>query len=212
MARTDELVVVEVAGTEPEADLLCSLLRNAGIDCVPRLTNRGAGAGDGLGTVGPWDRGTVGPHEIMVGRRTLKPHARSCTRVTRKRARTALRPLPTDGDERSPAVLSSRPGGAAGGVLKKRFGYACQEVRAVQIREPEVEAGRNRSRLLLRFQEGVLTRNDLRSQASPVALGRAPERNAAPTGRSAARSNTPDYGPLGARTDEQHCASQLERT
>jgi hypothetical protein len=58
MARTDELVVVEVAGTEPEADLLCSLLRNAGIDCVPRLTNRGAGAGDGLGT--------VGPHEIMV--------------------------------------------------------------------------------------------------------------------------------------------------
>jgi hypothetical protein len=53
MARTDELVVVEAAGTEPEADLLCSLLRNAGIDCVPRLTNRGAGAGDGFAAIIP---------------------------------------------------------------------------------------------------------------------------------------------------------------
>ena len=58
MARPDDLVVVEVAANEPEAELLCSLLRSAGIDCLPRLTNRGAGAGDGLGT--------GGPHEIMV--------------------------------------------------------------------------------------------------------------------------------------------------
>ena len=56
---TDELVAVEVAGTEPEAELLCSLLRSAGIDCLPRLTNRGAGAGDGL---------ALGEHEIMVSR------------------------------------------------------------------------------------------------------------------------------------------------
>ena len=54
----DELVVVEVAGTRPEAELLCSLLRSAGIACLPRLTSRGAGAGDGLG-IG-------GQHEIMV--------------------------------------------------------------------------------------------------------------------------------------------------
>jgi putative signal transducing protein len=57
----DEFVVIELARTEPEAELLCSLLRSAGIDCLPRLTNRGAGAGDGLGT--------LGEHEIMVRRR-----------------------------------------------------------------------------------------------------------------------------------------------
>jgi hypothetical protein len=38
--------------------LLCSLLRSADLDCVPRLTNAGAGAGDGLGT--------AGSHEILV--------------------------------------------------------------------------------------------------------------------------------------------------
>jgi len=54
----EELVVVDVVGTEPEAELLCSRLRSAGIECLPRLTNRGAGAGDGLST--------VGAHEIMV--------------------------------------------------------------------------------------------------------------------------------------------------
>jgi hypothetical protein len=53
-----ELVVVEVVGTQPEAELLCSRLRSAGIECLPRLTNRGAGAADGLST--------AGPHEIMV--------------------------------------------------------------------------------------------------------------------------------------------------
>jgi hypothetical protein len=58
MSPTDELVVVEVAGSQPEAEMLCSLLRSEGIACMPRLTNRGAGAGDGLG-IG-------GPHEIMV--------------------------------------------------------------------------------------------------------------------------------------------------
>ena len=57
-SRPDQFVAVEVAGTEPEAELLCSLLRSAGIDCLPQLTNAGAGAGDGLGT--------VGAHEIMV--------------------------------------------------------------------------------------------------------------------------------------------------
>jgi hypothetical protein len=58
MADADDLVVVEVAGSEPEAELLCSLLRSADIECLSRLTNRGAGAGDGLGT--------MGAHEIVV--------------------------------------------------------------------------------------------------------------------------------------------------
>jgi hypothetical protein len=58
----DDWVIVEVAGSQPEAELLCSVLRGAGIDCLPRLTNSGAGAGDGLGI--------VGAHAIMVS-----PHA-----------------------------------------------------------------------------------------------------------------------------------------
>jgi hypothetical protein len=57
-SRADQFVVVEVASNEPEAELLCSLLRSADMDCLPRLTNSGAGAGDGLGT--------AGSHEILV--------------------------------------------------------------------------------------------------------------------------------------------------
>ena len=58
MATADDWVVVGVARSEPEAELLCSVLRGAGIECLPRLTNSGAGAGDGLGT--------VGAHDILV--------------------------------------------------------------------------------------------------------------------------------------------------
>jgi len=54
----DDWVIVEVAGSEPKAELLCSVLRGAGIECLPRLTNSGAGAGDGLGS--------VGAHDILV--------------------------------------------------------------------------------------------------------------------------------------------------
>jgi hypothetical protein len=36
----DDWVIVEVAGSEPEAELLCSVLRGAGIECLPRLTVR----------------------------------------------------------------------------------------------------------------------------------------------------------------------------
>ena len=61
MTSPDEFVAIEVVQNESEAELLCSLLRSAEIDCVPRLTNRGAGSGDGLGT--------GGEHEIMVRRR-----------------------------------------------------------------------------------------------------------------------------------------------
>jgi hypothetical protein len=39
----NELVVVKVVGTEPEAELLCSLLRSTGIECAGRQTNLGAG-------------------------------------------------------------------------------------------------------------------------------------------------------------------------
>jgi len=58
MNHADDWVVVGVARSEPEAELLCSVLRGAGIECLPRLTNSGAGAGDGLGT--------FGAHDILV--------------------------------------------------------------------------------------------------------------------------------------------------
>jgi hypothetical protein len=58
----DELAVVEVAGTEPEAELLCSLLRSAGIRCTHRQTNYGAEASDGM-PVG-------GPQQVMSAQKT----------------------------------------------------------------------------------------------------------------------------------------------
>ena len=63
-------VVVEVAGSEPEAELLCSVLRGAGIECWPRLTNTGAGAGDGLSTVGARDI-MVSPQDAQDAREIL---------------------------------------------------------------------------------------------------------------------------------------------
>jgi hypothetical protein len=77
----DDWVVAKVAGSQPEAELLCSVLRDAGIECLPRLTNSGAGAGDGLGT--------VGAHDIMVSPRTRKTHARSCTNPDEPQRMTA---------------------------------------------------------------------------------------------------------------------------
>jgi hypothetical protein len=70
MTRPDDWVVVEIASSEPEAELHCSLLRSAGIACVPRLTNRGAGAGDGLGNVGPYNI-VVSPRDAHDAREIL---------------------------------------------------------------------------------------------------------------------------------------------
>ncbi len=71
MPRPDDWVVVEVAGSEPEAELLCSVLRSAGIECLPRLTNQGAGAGDGIGTVGAHDI-MVSPRDAQDAREVLR--------------------------------------------------------------------------------------------------------------------------------------------
>ena len=49
----DEVVVVDVVGTESEAALLCSLLETAGIRATYRLSNFGAGASDGMPVGGP---------------------------------------------------------------------------------------------------------------------------------------------------------------
>ena len=66
----DDWVIVGVGGSEAEAELLCSVLRGSGIECVTRLTNSGAGAGDGLGTVGAHDI-LVSPQDAQDAREIL---------------------------------------------------------------------------------------------------------------------------------------------
>jgi Putative prokaryotic signal transducing protein len=68
----ENLATVEVVGAVHEAEMLCSLLRSAGIDCMHRVTNQGAGAFDG------WAVG--GPHEILVRMQDLQ----SARKVLRK--------------------------------------------------------------------------------------------------------------------------------
>jgi hypothetical protein len=55
----DEGVVVKRVSDEIEADLVCGLLRSAGIECASRVTNDIDSAYDNF------DAG-VGPHEIVV--------------------------------------------------------------------------------------------------------------------------------------------------
>jgi len=49
----EDLATVEVVNNEVEAEMLCSLLRDAGIECMYRMTNTAAGALGGLGAAGP---------------------------------------------------------------------------------------------------------------------------------------------------------------
>jgi Putative prokaryotic signal transducing protein len=67
----DELAVVEVVATEPEAELLCSILRGAGIQCVQRLSKRGAGVGDGGYALGPREV-LVRAHDLGSARKLLE--------------------------------------------------------------------------------------------------------------------------------------------
>jgi hypothetical protein len=53
-----DLIALTLVGTELEADMLCGLLRDAGIECMHRSTNMGAGALDGMPS--------GGPREVMV--------------------------------------------------------------------------------------------------------------------------------------------------
>ena len=51
----DELVVLDVVATEQEAEVIGGLLRSAGIACLTRQTNVGAGASDGLTVAGRYE-------------------------------------------------------------------------------------------------------------------------------------------------------------
>jgi hypothetical protein len=48
-----DLVDLHVVSTEFEADVVCGLLREAGIECEHRPTNLGVGSQDGLPVGGP---------------------------------------------------------------------------------------------------------------------------------------------------------------
>jgi Putative prokaryotic signal transducing protein len=67
----DELVVVEVVATQAEAELLCSLLRNEGIRCTYRVSDYGAGGGDGLAVGGPQEV-IVRSEDLAAAREILK--------------------------------------------------------------------------------------------------------------------------------------------
>jgi hypothetical protein len=64
----DDEVAVAVVGSEPEAELACSVLRAENIACYYRSTTYAAGVGDGL--VSGWS-----PREIIV-RAVHAPRAR----------------------------------------------------------------------------------------------------------------------------------------
>ena len=66
----DELAVVEVVATEGEAELLCSFLREARIECFQRLSNRGAGVGEGGYAAGPREV-VVRAHDLGSARQVL---------------------------------------------------------------------------------------------------------------------------------------------
>ena len=73
MARNG-LGVVDVVATEQEAEIICGLLRSAGIECLPRQTNVGAGASDGLTVTGPYEV-VVRAEDLEAAREVLRSSA-----------------------------------------------------------------------------------------------------------------------------------------
>jgi hypothetical protein len=74
MAR-DGFVVIDVVKTEQEAEVICGLLRSAGIECLPRQTDVGAGASDGLSVTGPYEV-VVRAKDVEAARDVLRSSAR----------------------------------------------------------------------------------------------------------------------------------------
>jgi Putative prokaryotic signal transducing protein len=59
VTEASEPVVLEVVGSEPEAEVICGLLRSEGIACAVQKTNFAIGAADGFPSA-------AGPREIVV--------------------------------------------------------------------------------------------------------------------------------------------------
>lgn len=60
-----ELAVLQVVGSEPEAEVILALLRSEGIPCMVQKTNYAAGLADGALSPG-------GPREILVHAENLE--------------------------------------------------------------------------------------------------------------------------------------------
>jgi len=65
-----DLVVMEVVGSELDAVLVCAILRDAGVQCMHRVTNLGSGAMDGLTIGGPREI-VVHPEQLQLARRVI---------------------------------------------------------------------------------------------------------------------------------------------
>jgi hypothetical protein len=65
-----ELVLLDVVRSVAEAELVCLILRDAGVDCMHRVTNVGSGAMDGITTGGPREI-VVRAEELGIARRIL---------------------------------------------------------------------------------------------------------------------------------------------
>ena len=68
------LIVLDVVATEQEAEVICGLLRSAGIECLTRQTNVGAGASDGLTVTGPYEV-VVRAQDLEAAREVLRSSA-----------------------------------------------------------------------------------------------------------------------------------------
>jgi hypothetical protein len=66
----DGLATLTVVPNEMEAEMVCALLRTAGIDAVHRQTDAGAGAADAMPQVGAQEV-MVAEHDLERARATL---------------------------------------------------------------------------------------------------------------------------------------------
>ncbi|TML33071.1 MAG: DUF2007 domain-containing protein [Actinobacteria bacterium] len=70
-----DLTVLEVVPTEAEAELICSLLQDAGIPAMQRQTTMGGGAADGFPAGGPREI-LVRAEQLSRARETLERQQR----------------------------------------------------------------------------------------------------------------------------------------
>jgi len=89
-----DLAVLEVVGSELDAVLVCSILRDGGVQCMHRVTNFGSGAMDGLTIGGPREI-VVHPEQLQLARRVICEQRDG--------------PRPSSGRPRSETTVSSPP-------------------------------------------------------------------------------------------------------
>lgn len=63
--------MLEIVGSELDAVMVCSILHDAGVQCMHRVTNFGSGAMDGLTIGGPREI-VVHPEQLQLARRVMR--------------------------------------------------------------------------------------------------------------------------------------------